>query len=296
MVKFGPSGNSDSFYALGFQSTLDTPKYLSERGLDAYEYSFGRGVNLTVDKAALFSEEFKKYNIEVSVHAPYFINFANTDDEMIKKSVMYVLSSLKRLKAMGGKRCVFHPAAQGKLTRQEAFEITKRNIEKLLYSVYESGYGDMILCPETMGKINQIGTVEEVLDICKMDRIFIPTLDFGHINARGRGILKVKDDFRAVLDTVFKELGEERARSIHIHFSKIQYGGSGEVRHLTMEDQIYGPHFEPLAELLYEYRMTPVVLSESNGTQAEDAVLMKRIYLDVVKKNSTGRGDGYAEV
>ncbi|NLK17925.1 MAG: TIM barrel protein [Clostridiales bacterium] len=296
MVKFGPSGNADSFYALGYQSTLDTPKYLAERGLDAYEYSFGRGVNLTVDKATLFGGEFRKHNIELSVHAPYFINFANTDDEMVKKSVSYVLSSLKRLKAMGGRRCVFHPAAQGKLTRQEAFGLTKRNIEKLLYAVYDSGYGDMILCPETMGKVNQIGTVEEVLDICKMDRIFIPTFDFGHINARGRGILKVKDDFRAILDKVFEELDEERARSIHIHFSKIQYGGSGEVRHLTMEDQVYGPHFEPLAELLYEYRMTPIVLSESNGTQAEDAMVMKRIYLSVVEKYSANRGDGYAEV
>lgn len=289
MIKFGPSGNSDSFYASGYESTLDTPRYLAERGLNAFEYSFGRGANLSVDKAALFGEEFKKYNIEVSVHAPYFINYANTDDEMISKSIGYVLSSLKRLKAMGGRRCVFHPAAQGKLPRQQAFDITKSNIEKLLAAVYDSGYGDMILCPETMGKINQIGTVDEVLNICRMDKIFIPTFDFGHINSRDRGILKAKNDYRAVLDRIFTELDEERARSIHIHFSKIQYGNSGEIRHLTMEDTIYGPDFEPLAELLYEYGMAPVVLSESNGTQAEDAMLMKKIYMDVVERSQRGQ-------
>lgn len=282
MIKFGPSGNSNSFYELGYTDTLNTPKYLHERNLDAFEYSFGRGANLSVEKAALFGIEFAKYNIEISVHAPYYINFANTEDEKINKSIMYILSSLKRLKAMGGKRCVYHTSACGKQCRADAFEATKKNTEKLLKAVYESGYGDMALCPETMGKLNQIGTVDEIIEICKMDKIFIPTIDFGHINSRGQGFLKDKQNFRMVIDKIFNGLDEYRAKNIHVHFSKIQYGNSGEIRHLTMQDNCYGPEFEPLAELLCEYKMSPVILSESDGTQAEDAMLMKSIYLNTL--------------
>lgn len=283
MIKFGASGNSNSFYEKGYTSTSDTPKYLFDMGLNAFEYSFGRGTNLTVEKALLFGEEFAKYNIEVSVHAPYYINFANTEEENIQKSIVYVLSSLKRLKAMGGKRCVFHPSAVGKKNRAEAFDLTLINLNKLLEDVYNSDYSDMILCPETMGKINQIGTVDEILNICKMDKIFIPTFDFGHINSREQGILKTKDNYKAVIDKIFEALDEERAKNIHIHFSKIEYSLNGEIRHLTMEDNIYGPEFEPLAEVLHDYKMTPVIISESNGTQAEDAVLLKNMYLQVVK-------------
>lgn len=281
MIKFGPSGNSDSFYQSGYKSTLEAPKYLFEMGLNAFEYSFGKGTNLTVEKAMVFGEEFRKFGIDVSVHAPYYINFANEDEEMINKSIGYILSSLKRLKAFGGKRCVFHAAAAGKKNREDAFALTLKNIYKLLEAVYENGYGDMALCPETMGKINQIGTVEEVLQLCKLDKIFIPTFDFGHINARNRGILKEKEDYKRVIDKIFDTLEEERAKNIHIHFSKIQYGNAGEIRHLTMADTIYGPDFFPLAQLLYDYKMTPVVLSESNGTQAEDALIMKNIYNNI---------------
>lgn len=284
MIKFGSAGNSDSFFEMGLTDTMQTPKYLFDKGLNAFEYSFGRGANLGTEKAALFGAEFVKYNIEISVHAPYYINFANIEEENIKKSVMYITSSLKRLRAMGGKRCVYHMATCGKQSRANAAYITQKNTEKLLAEIYRLGYNDMILCPETMGKTGQIGTVDEVLEICKMDKIFIPTFDFGHINSREQGLLKSKDDYKIIIEKLFSSLDEYRAKNIHIHFSKIQYGKFGEIRHLKMDNKEYGPEFEPLAELLCEYKMTPVILSESAGSQAEDAVLMKNIYLNALVK------------
>jgi deoxyribonuclease-4 len=278
MIKFGPSGNSNSFYEAGFTSTFETPQYLYDKGLNAFEYSFGRGANISVEKAKLLGEEFAKYGIEVSVHAPYYINFGNESEEMAAKSTVYVLSSLKRLKAFGGKRCVFHTAGAANKNREEVFRLTYSNIIKLVETVYNNGYGDMTLCPETMGKINQIGTLDEILQICGIDKIFIPCIDFGHLYARERGLFDSESDYKRIIDKIFESLGEERAKNIHIHFSKIQYGKSGEIRHLTMNDKIYGPDFEPLALVLAQYDMTPVVLSESDGTQAEDAMLMKDIY------------------
>ncbi len=73
-------------------------------------------------------------------------------------------------------------------------------------------------------------------------------------------------------------LGFERMKHFHVHFSKIMYGARGEIKHLTFEDTVYGPEFEPLAEVLLEWKLEPYVVSESAGTQIEDAAQMKRFY------------------
>jgi len=281
MTKFGPSGNSNSFYAEGYASTEQTPKWLNERGLDAFEYSFGRGVNISDTKALLIREQADKYGIEISVHAPYYINFANTDDSMIEKSFMYVTMSADKLKQFGGKRVVFHTASLGKLSREKAVELTKNRLKILADKIYKAGYADCYFCPETMGKINQIGTLEEIVEFCKVDKIFIPAIDFGHLNARSLGGIKGIEDYDKILSYIIAELGTEKADKMHVHFSKIEYGKGGEIRHLTLADTKYGPEFEPLAKLIKKYGLNPVILSESDGTQAEDAITMKKIYNEV---------------
>ena len=122
MVKFGPAGNSDSFYTDGYSSTLDTATWVKNKGLDVFEYSLSRGLTITDDLCIKLGKVFKENNIEITVHAPYYINFANPDDSMIEKSIGYILGSLKKLKLMGGNRCIFHPGSCGKLSRQEAFD------------------------------------------------------------------------------------------------------------------------------------------------------------------------------
>ena len=129
-----------------------------------------------------------------------------------------------------------------------------------------------------MGKINQIGDVEEITEFCKIADFYVPTIDFGHINARTYGSLKTQDDYEKIILHIANNLGIERAKKMHIHFSKIEYGKGGEVRHLTFDDGIYGPDFEPLAKVLKKYDLSPVVICESDGTQADDAITMKRIY------------------
>ena len=129
-----------------------------------------------------------------------------------------------------------------------------------------------------MGKLAQIGTVEEITKFCKLDKIFYPCVDFGHVNAREQGSLKTTADFKSRLEYLIGELGMEKMKHFHVHFSKIQYSVKGEIRHLTFEDNQYGPEFEPLAEALKELDLEPVIICESAGTQAEDALAMKRIY------------------
>ena len=244
MIKFGPSGNDEAFYAAGNKHTEQAAKFCKSLGLDCYEYSFGRGILLSEGKAELIGQAFKESGVEISVHAPYFINFANPDDEAAQKSYNYVLNSAKFLKLMGGKRVVFHPAAQGKATRDEAVKLTKKRLEVLRDYIYLNNLEDLYFCPETMGKLAQIGTLEEIVDFCKIDKVFLPAIDFGHINAREQGSLNTVNDYK----------------------------------NLTFADTQYGPEFEPLAVALKQLKLEPYIVSESAGTQSADAAEMKRIY------------------
>ncbi len=278
MIKFGPSGNSESFYAEGHKATVEAAAFVKARSLDCFEYSFGQGVRITSATATAIKEAFEREGIEISAHAPYFINFANPDDEMAEKSFGYVLDSAKALRTMGGKRVVFHPAAQGKATREAAVSLTENRLRILRDLIYENGLDDMIFCPETMGKQAQIGTIEEIVRFCKVDKIFTPCVDFGHINAREQGSLKTVEDYKTRLQYMIDELGYERMKNFHVHFSKIMYGAKGEIKHLTFEDDVYGPEFAPLAVALQALRLEPFIVSESAGTQAEDAGSMKKLY------------------
>lgn len=278
MIKFGPSGNSLAFYSAGKSKTEQSAYWVKEMGLDCFEYSFGRGVNLSDEKAQQIGKAFSDCGVEISVHAPYYVNFSNPDDEQAKKSYSHVINSAKKVKIMGGNRVVFHPASQGKLDRRDAVELAKKRLSVLRDLVYLEDLNDIMFCPETMGKLGQIGTIEEIVEFCKIDDIFVPAVDFGHINAREQGSLKTTDDYLNRLNFMIDNLGYEKVNKMHVHFSKIEYSKKGEVRHLTFEDIVYGPDFAPLSEALQILKLTPYIVCESAGTQDIDAVNMKKIY------------------
>ena len=284
---FGPAGNSDSFYAEGNDGTLAAAKWVKEKGLDIYEYSFGRGYRMSFETARQIGEEFERQGIELSIHAPYFINFASQDSELLAKTYGYITTGLKFLKEFKGSRLVFHPGSEGNLSREQAFLLTKSRIGELAdnlekQGLLEGGY----LCPETMGKTKQIGTYEEILQICAQNSHLLPTFDFGHINALTQGSLKTKDDFVKIFARSIELIGRERTEKCHIHFSKIEYGSKGEIRHLTFEDKLYGPDFQPLCDALISLGLSPHIICESSGKMAEDALEMKEIYQKTLGKKS----------
>ena len=281
MILFGPSGNSESFFAEKHKTTEEAAVWSRDRGLDYFEYSFGRGVNMSEEKATSIGRAFEEAGVGISVHAPYFINFATPEEEKAENSFRYVTDSARMVRLMKGNRVVFHPAAQGKEERDVAVSRTLDRIRTLRDRIYENGLDDLFFCPETMGKLGQIGTIEEIVSFCKTDRVFLPAVDFGHVNAREGGSLKTTSDYRSRLEYMIGELGMEKMKNFHVHFSKIEYSGKGEIRHLTFADDVYGPEFEPLAVALKDLGLEPVVICESAGTQAEDASEMKRIYFSL---------------
>ena len=282
MIKFGPCGACEDFLSQGFKKTSDGAPWLKAKGVDLFEYSFGRGVNISDATASAYGKVFKENGIEMSVHAPYFINLATQEESKAINNIKYIEDSLRALRAFGGNRCVFHPGSPLKLDRREAMNILLKAFEYVVQVKNDSGYADLLLCPETMGKVNQLGNLEEIIEIVNVgDENIIPCIDFGHLNARDQGIFKTKDDYKRCIDRLIDGVGEKKTMNMHVHFSKIEYTGMGEVRHLTFDDNVYGPDFEPLMEVFYEYKMSPYVVCESAGTQTRDSMMMKAAYLSL---------------
>lgn len=277
-AKFGPAGNSDSFYEMGYKGSLDVPEYIFKMGLDAYEYQCGRGVNIGLEKCLALGEKAREMGITLTLHAPYYISLSSVDPAKRDKSIIYILQSARAVDAMGGNRIVAHSGSCGKLDRKTALEYACDTMKKAIAALDDEGLSHIRICPETMGKINQLGTLDEVLTLCELDERLIPCIDFGHLNARTHGGLATYEDFEAIFNQIENRLGISRLKEYHGHFSKIEYSDGGEKKHLTFEDTVYGPVFEPFLELTYKKNCSPVIICESDGTQAEDALTLKRTY------------------
>lgn len=282
-AKFGPAGNSDSFTAMGYKQSLDIPEYVVKMGLDAFEYQCGRGVNIGTEKAEKLGLLAKEKGISLSLHAPYYISMSSVEEDKRLNSINYILQSARAVKAMGGNRIIVHTGSCGKISREEALSLALDTMKKSIDALDAEGLSAIRICPETMGKVNQLGTLDEVMELCRLDERLLPCIDFGHLNARDQGILKEYSDFENIFKTVEDKLGISRLREFHSHFSKIEYSKGGEVRHLTFEDNVYGPSFEPVMELTYKYGASPTFICESAGTQAEDAKAMKDYYWGIAK-------------
>ncbi|MDP4118149.1 MAG: TIM barrel protein [Bacillota bacterium] len=279
MVRFGPSGNSDAFYEQGYKSSEQMPKWLSEMGLDAYEYSCAKGVKISGEKAKLIGEEAKKYNIAMSIHAPYYINLSTNDEEKRTNSVNYIITTLNIAEKMGAEKIVVHSGGCSKMSREEAMGYAEKTLKEALKTAKEMGLEDIHICPETMGKINQLGTLEEVMRLCLIDDTLIPTIDFGHLHTRGLGCLNTREDFENVINTMENYLGYDRMKSFHAHFSRIEFTQGGEKKHWTYDDTQFGPSFDYLGEIIYKKSLEPTIICESLGTMAKDALTFKNIYM-----------------
>lgn len=276
MITFGPGGNSLSWGKRKFPQ--DLPQYLAELGLNGYEIECGRGVRIPEAAANLLPKLAEEHEIYVTLHAPYFISLSSVEEEKRLNSVNYILESAKAAKSVGARKIVVHSGSCSKISRAEALYLAKGTLKMAQAALDENGLSDIIICPETMGKINQLGTLDEVLELCGVDERFLPTVDFGHLNARTLGQIKTREDYAKLLDSIEDALGFDRLSHMHVHFSKIEYTKGGEKKHLTFADKVYGPDYEPLMEEFFKRGLEPSIICESDGTQAEDAAEMKKYY------------------
>ena len=273
---FGPGGNGDLFYAEGNKSTLQSPGWLEKIGLDAFEYEAGNGINGGEATLRAIGEKAREHHILMSLHTPYFISLSGVEEEKRLRSLEYIRKSLWAAELLGADTIVIHSGSAAKISREEAMALSKDTLVRVADTFADT---KIRLGIETMGKVNQLGTLTEVIEQCKVSPLFAPVVDFGHLNARNiGGAFPDVDSYRRIFDEIATSLGDSYAKNLHCHFSKIAYTGAGEKKHLTFADTEFGPVFEPLAEAIVRENVYPRIICESDGTQAEDALYMKKAY------------------
>lgn len=273
---FGPGGNGDLFYAEGNKSTLQSPGWLKKIGLDAFEYEAGNGISAGEATLRAIGEKAREHHILMSLHTPYFISLSGIEEEKRLKSLEYIRKSLWAAELLGADTIVIHSGSAAKISREEAMALSKDTLARVADTFADT---KIRLGIETMGKVNQLGTLTEVIEQCRVSPLFAPVVDFGHLNARNiGGAFPDADSYRRIFDEIATSLGDSYAKDLHCHFSKIAYTNAGEKKHLTFADTEFGPVFEPLAEAIVRENVTPRIICESAGTQAEDALYMKKAY------------------
>ena len=291
-AKFGVAGSSDSFFADGRKHTHEAPAWLASRGIDAYEYQAGRGFMAGEASMRRVGEAAKASGILMSLHAPYYISLSSVELDKRLNSIEYIKKSLWAAECLGADTIVVHTGSAGKISRAQAMEYASDTLYKMFEEI---GDTKVRIGLETMGKLNQLGTLDEVLTLCAIDPRLYPVVDFGHLNCRGRsksgifdgaddtptgGVFVAVDDYRAVFDKIATRLGDKYADTLHCHFSKIEYTAQGEKRHVNFKDDGFEPPFEPLIEAIIKENVSPRIISESAGDQTEDAFAMKQYYIE----------------
>lgn len=277
-MKFGPAGNDESFYKAGYKKSYQMMEYLNKVGLDAYEYQCSRGVRVSDEQAQKIKEEALKYDIKLSVHSPYYISLSTQDEEKKIATIKYITDTMEAAKKMGATRVVVHAGSLLGLEREYAVDSACKLLKRAYEQADKLGLSDITICPETMGKINQLGNSKEIIKMCKVDDRLIPTIDFGHLYCRELGRLQTEEDFTRELQMYIDELGYDRMKHFHSHLSQMEYTlNGGEKRHVTLNEG-FGPDYEAIIRAIKKLKLEPIIICESNGTQTKDSKIMKNYY------------------
>lgn len=274
-VFFGPAGSPINYKGAAYKA----PKFISEEGLHSYEYQSPYGVRIGEKAAKTLKEESKKHDVLISMHGPYYINLCAKDEEKLEKSIGHLISTARAGEWMGAYRLVFHPGAYLNRKPQKAMEISKNTINRLLEELEAEGIEEFTFAPETTGKRTQLGNVSEVVELCASFDHFEPTIDFAHVHARGRGFLTKKEDYNCIFSTIEDNLDID---ILHCHFTTIEYGKGGEVKHHTLdESDEYGPDIRDLLANLIDNGWNANIICETPQRDL-DALKMKEIYEEMI--------------
>ena len=146
--RFGAAGLSDSFAAGGYKSPRDIAAYHAGFGLTAFEVQCGRGVRMPHDKAAVLGAQCAQVNIALSVHAPYYISMSSLEEDKRLHSVDYLLQSCALVKALGGRRVIFHAGSCGKQSREAALEKALDTMRRAVEAVDEAATATVSSAPK----------------------------------------------------------------------------------------------------------------------------------------------------
>jgi len=242
----------------------DVPKLLHEEGLDAFEYQASRWgpiPQIKLEDAQKLGLEARKNDVKLSMHGSYFVNLSGKK-EVVEASKRRLMACATAADWMDAYVVVFHTGFYGKVEKSFAFQNALTALKEVSAEMKSLGLKTK-LGPETMGRKSQVGTIDEILAISQQVEGTQLVIDWGHLHALHQGALKKVEDFRAVAEKVEQKLGTEALRSMHCHFSAIEFGSQGEKRHHTLDETRYGPDFRMLAEVIADFGLHPTIICET---------------------------------
>jgi len=281
-TRFGPAGVPPMFRLLG-ATMSDVPRLLHEEGLDAFEYQavrWGPKPQIKREHAEQLGVEARKNDVRLSLHGSYYINLSGKR-EVVQASKQRLIASATAADWMGAYVMVFHTGFYGFFEKDYAFKNCIAALKEVSAEMKSLGL-KVKLGPEAMGRKFQVGSLDEILTICEQVEGTQLVIDWGHLHARNLGTFKKVEDFRAVVEKVEQRLGTETLRSMHCHFSKIEFSSQGEKQHHTLDEKRYGPDFRMLAEVIVDFRMHPNIICESPILDV-DARKMKETLKEVLE-------------
>jgi deoxyribonuclease-4 len=245
-------------------TTFDVPKLLKMEGLDAFEYQasrWGTKPQIKQSDAQKLGDEATKNDVKLSMHGSYFINLLGKK-EVVQASKERILAAATAANWMNAYVIVFHTAFYGKFDKDYALKTCITELKDISSRMKSMGIKAK-LGPETMGRKTQLGGIDEIITINREVENTQLVVDWGHLHALHQGSFKTVEDMRKVAIKIEQELGTQTLRNMHCHFSKIEFGASGEKSHHTLDEAAYGPDFAMLAEVLLEFGMHPTMICES---------------------------------
>lgn len=281
--RFGPAGVPPTFRAMK-ATLMDVPRLLREEGLDAFEYQavrWGEKPQIKREDAEKFSLKAKENDVALSLHGSYFINMCGTK-ETVEASKKRLIACATASQWMDSQIVVFHVGYYGSRTPKQVLTECIKVLKEVVSEMQMLGIKDVKLGPETMGKLSQFGSLEEILALCEHVEQTQPVIDWAHLHARSGGRFKTIEDFRKVLAEIENRLGREAIVNMHCHFTRIEFTEKGEKRHHVLDEAGYGPDFALLAKVVAEFRLNPVIISESPILDL-DAIKMRDILMKEIK-------------
>ena len=264
-MRFGPAG-----YPSAGKTPEGSLEYTRSLGLDALEVEFVRGARIKPERAQEVGAKAKALDIRLSCHAPYFISFNSDSDETREKSIGWVMDTARAAHNLGAYIIVIHAASYGK-SPETALPNVIAGLSKCKDMLDDEGIRDVILGVETMGKLGQFGTLDEIGKVMEGVDGVRPVLDVAHVHARGHGFLKTEQDMRELTDQFFSLAGD----IAHFHISCIKYGDKGEISHLPLETK--DPDLQLLANVLQDSKQECTFICESPLIE-KDAVVFRDMF------------------
>ena len=270
MLRFGTSGIPLSTPRPGTPAGIRRAR---ELGLDCFEMAWGNGIRMKDATSSAIALTSQETGVVLTAHAPYYVNLCGAAD-VVRRSRVRLLEAGRLAHRCGARSLCFHAGFYPTRRPGQATARVARHLGAVSRRLRDEGI-DVDLRPELTGRTSQLGTADEILIWCEQGVGVKPCLDFAHLYARSGGSVNRYEDFAGILERVRTQLGAAAIRDLHVHVSGIEYGPSGERRHLPLARSRF--RYRELLRALKDADAAGWVIAETPAME-RDALLLRRTY------------------